>query len=74
MSNPFFASRAAWRLVTLEMEILEDACAAPSACKMFVDPTISCPSMVQFPLALSAPLTKALVEALSERTVVVPHT
>ena len=51
----------------------EDDCAEPSACRIFVDPTISCPSMVQLPLALSAPLTNAPVEALSDRTVVVPH-
>ena len=27
----------------------EDDCAEPSACKMFVDHTTNCPSMVQFP-------------------------
>ena len=58
VSNPFFESRAACSPVTSAITLgpLDD-CAAPSACKMFVDPTISCPSIVQFPLAPSAPLT-----------------
>ena len=35
----------------------DDDCAAPNACKMFVDPTTRFPSMVQFPLMPSAPVT-----------------
>ena len=53
-----FPASAAVSPVTSAMATgCEDCCAAPSACKTFVDPTMSCPSMVQFPLTPSAPVT-----------------
>ena len=53
-----FAANVAVRFVTSAMLTgCEDDCAAFNACKTSVDPTIRDPSIVQFPLMASAPVT-----------------